>query len=245
MMRYQIAVGVSFIAAMTAHGADAWPQFRGPAGTANSSVKNLPEKWSETENLRWKVNLPGRGVSCPVVADGKVYVTASSGMTDTRLHALCFDAKSGKQLWERQFWATGQTFCHPKTCMACPTPVVHGDTVYCVYGTGDAIALNTAGDVLWVRALNADYPKMTNHVGRSQSPILHRDMLIVPMESQGESYVFGLDLKTGQNRWKIARPLDNNWNTPLVVEHDGQSDLLVAAAQGLSAYDPRTGQQKW
>jgi len=244
MTRYITAFFGTFAVAV-ALAADNWPQFRGPGGTANSSVTGLPEKWSDTENLRWKVALPGRGVSCPVIANGKVYLTASSGMTDTRLHVLCFDAKSGKKLWERQFWATGQTFCHPKTCMACPTPVTDGESVYCVFATGDAVALNSAGDVLWIRALNTDYPKMTNHVGRSQSPILHGDVVIVPMESQGDSFVFGLDTKTGQNRWKLNRTAEVNWTTPLIVEHDGQTDLLIAAMHGLSGHDPRTGQTKW
>ncbi len=75
-----------------------WPQFRGPGGTAVSDETNLPVKWSATENVRWKAELPGRGVSSPVIAAGRVYVTASSGYRQRRLHVLCFDATSGKKL---------------------------------------------------------------------------------------------------------------------------------------------------
>ena len=79
-----------------------WPQFRGPGGAANSDEKGLPTRWSKTENLRWTADLPGKGLSNPVIARGKVYVTACSGYQQDRLHILCFDAASGKQLWHRQ-----------------------------------------------------------------------------------------------------------------------------------------------
>src|SRR5262249_27349876 len=103
-----------------------WPQFRGPAGTAVSHEANLPVKWSAAEGLRWKAELPGRGVSCPVVAGGRVYVTTASGPKNGRLHTLAFDAATGKKLWERQLVATGLTNCHPMTSMAAPTPVADG-----------------------------------------------------------------------------------------------------------------------
>ena len=91
----------------------------------------LPESSGPTDNLKWKAPLPGRGVSCPVIVGNRLFVTASSGLAMTRLHVLGYDADSGERLWERQFWATGQTLCHPKTCMAGPTPVTDGKHVWC------------------------------------------------------------------------------------------------------------------
>src|SRR6266700_7144124 len=102
------------------------PQFRGANGSGVSQEKNVPLQWSAKENIRWKATLPGRGLSNPVIAAGRVYVTACTGFEQKRLHVLCFDAKSGKQMWERQFWATGTTLCHPKTNMAATTPVTDG-----------------------------------------------------------------------------------------------------------------------
>src|SRR5687768_16603170 len=80
------------------------PQFRGVQGSGVSAEKNLPIEWSDKQNLRWKAALPGRGLSNPVIAEGRVYLTACTGFEEKRLHVLCLDVKSGKQLWERQFW---------------------------------------------------------------------------------------------------------------------------------------------
>src|SRR5437879_5799767 len=110
-------VAVCFIAVSPCAAAD-WPEFRGPRGAGFSQEKNLPLRWSATDGLRWKADLPGRGLSSPVVANGRVYVTACSGPDQERLHVLCFDHNTGKKLWERRFQATGTTLCHPKTCMA-------------------------------------------------------------------------------------------------------------------------------
>src|SRR5262249_22507467 len=111
-------------------GAADWTQFRGPNGSGVSDETGLPVRWRQAENVRWKAELPGRGRSCRVIAGGRVFVTACSGPGQERLHVLCFDAATGKKLWERQGWATGNTGCHPKTCMAAPTPVTDGERVY-------------------------------------------------------------------------------------------------------------------
>ena len=79
------------------------------------------------------------------------------------------------------------------------------------FATNDLVCLNAAGDVEWYRSLSGDYPLMTNHVGRAASPVLFEDLLIVPLENQGASYLVGIDAKTGVNRWKVERPLENNW----------------------------------
>src|SRR3954454_23442832 len=99
---------------------DAWPQFRGPDGAAVSKDVGLPQAFGPDENLRWKAELPGRGLSCPAIAGERVFLTANSGMDQNRLHVLALSTRDGRKLWERQFWTTGQTLCHPKTCMACP-----------------------------------------------------------------------------------------------------------------------------
>ena len=99
------AFGISTASAKAAD----WTGFRGPNGQAVSDDRGLPTKWSTTEGLRWKADLPGRGLSNPVIANGKVIVTACSGFKQRRLHVLCFEEKSGAKLWERQFTATGGT----------------------------------------------------------------------------------------------------------------------------------------
>lgn len=222
-----------------------WPQFRGPGGTAVSDEKGLPEKWSAKENLRWKVELPGRGVSNPVVAGGRVYVTACTGYREDRLHVLSFDAASGKKLWERQFWATGHTQCHPKTCMAGPTPVTDGQHVYALFATGDLFCLDKNGDLVWYRALVPDYPTIGNNVGMAASPILYKDVLLLPMENVGESFAAGLDKRTGRNLWRAERARDINWVTPLLIPGGKGTEVLFQSKSALTAYEPESGKKLW
>src|SRR5262245_13588662 len=147
-----------------------WPQFRGPGGSGVSADVNLPARWSATENIRWKADLPGRGVSCPVVASGRVYVTACTAYRERRLDVLCFEASAGKKLWDRELAATGSTTCHAKTSIAGPTPVTDGERVYALFATGDLACLDKNGDLIWYRSLAGDYPHITNQVGMAASP---------------------------------------------------------------------------
>jgi outer membrane protein assembly factor BamB len=222
-----------------------WPQFRGPGGAGVSDESGLPARWGPAENVRWKAELPGRGASAPAVAGGRVFVTACTGPRQQRLHVLCFDGATGKRLWERQFQATGTTFCHPKASMAVPTPAADGEAVYALFGTGDLAALSRDGDLLWYRALARDYPRIANQIGVAASPVLWRDVLLVPMETVSESFAAGIDKHNGRNRWKVARPRDVNWVTPLVVENRGRAEALFLSANALAAYDPRTGKELW
>ncbi len=240
--------GLGVLAALLLAGsisAGDWPQFRGPEGRGISDEKGLPVRWGPTENIRWKVDLPGRGLSSPVVTCGKVYVTACSGRLQDRLHVLCFDATTGKKLWERQLWATGNTMCNPKTCMAAPTPVTDGERVYALFATGDLACFDATGDLLWYRALARDYPQITNQVGMAASPILWDDVLILPMDNVVDSFAAGLDKFTGRNRWRVERPRDITWPTPLLFRQENRTAVLFQSAQDLSAYDPATGQKLW
>jgi outer membrane protein assembly factor BamB len=237
-----VLLGVGSLPA--ARGGD-WPQFRGPGGRGVGDETGLPLHWSDTDGLRWKADLPGRGVSNPVIAGGQVYVTASSGYRQDRLHVLCLDARTGRRLWERQFWATGSTTSNAKTCMAGPTPVTDGERVYALFATGDLFCLDADGNLLWYRALVQDYPLVTNQVGMAASPVLYRDVLIVPLENVGDSFVAGLDRRTGRNLWKHARARDINWCSPLLVEAGGGAEVLFQSRRELTACDPETGAERW
>ncbi len=241
-----LAAEVAFCLLASAGAAD-WPQFRGRGGAGVSEESGLPATWDGPAgvNVRWKGELPGRGVSSPTVAGGRVYVTACSGVRQERLHVLCFEAATGKRLWHRQFQATGNTFSHPKTCMAAATPASDGERVYALFATGDLAALDANGNLLWYRALARDYPQIANQVGLAASPVLYKDVLLVPMETAGESFAAGLDTRTGRNRWKVARPRDLNWVTPLLTDHHGRAEALFLSSNELTAYDPLTGRECW
>jgi len=225
-----------------------WPQFRGPGGTAVSDDKDVPTTWDMKTgaNVRWQVDLPARGVSCPVVAKGKVFLTSCSGYRQDRLHVVCYDAATGKKLWERQFTATGSTNSHPKTSMAGSTPVTDGERIFALFGTGDVAALDADGTLLWYRSLVRDYPTITNQVGMAASPVLSGDVLLIPMENAGDqSFALALDARTGKNIWKADRIRDINWVTPLVRKHSGGTEVLFQSKNELTAYDVKTGEKRW
>lgn len=241
----RIAFSFAFLAASVAPAAD-WSQFRGPGASGVADEKGLPAAFTDKEGIRWKAPLPARGVSSPVVVGDKVFVTCSGGVNDDRLHVLAFDAKTGKELWHREYTATGLTTAHPKTCMAAPTPVADANAVYALFATGDLVALDHAGSQLWYRSIVGDYPTVSNQVGMASSPVLHGGKLIVPMENTGESFIAALDVKTGKNAWKTARPKGQNWTTPTVRKvNDKETEVLFQGAKGLVAYDLDSGSEKW
>ena len=225
--------------------ADDVPQFRGPGGLGISKETNLPVKWSATEGLRWKAELPGRGLSNPVIANGRVYVTATAAYQQKRQVVLCLDVKTGKKLWERQVWGTGTTQCHPKTNMAAPTPVTDGENVYALFATGDLACYDKDGDLVWYRSLVGDYPTIGNNVGMASSPTIWNDLLLVAMENIGDSFVAGIDKNTGENRWRIARPRGINWVSPVVMQNGADAEVVLQGSDGLIAYDAATGKKKW
>ena len=221
------------------------PQFRGPGGSGVSDEKDLPVEWSEQNNIRWKADLPGRGLSNPVIAGGRVYVTACSGFEQKRLHVLCFDVKTGKQLWERQVWATGSTLCNGMTNMAAPTPVTDGKRVYALFATADLVCLDKDGDLVWYRSLVGDYPTIGNNVGMAASPTIHKGTLILAMENVGESFAAGIDVNTGANRWRVKRERGIVWTTPLVFDNEGRPEVLLQSPGEIASHDPSTGKLLW
>ncbi|MCS7045473.1 MAG: PQQ-binding-like beta-propeller repeat protein [Gemmataceae bacterium] len=241
-----LSLTVALVLAVALRGAaDDSMQFRGPRGLGVSTEKDLPVEWSDTVGLRWKAALPGRGLSNPVIAQGRVYVTACSGFEQRRLHVLCFDVKTGKLLWDRQFAATGTTVCHPKTNMAAPSPLTDGRSVVALFATGDLVCLDRDGDLVWYRSLVGDYPTVGNNVGMASSPVLVGKTVVVCLENVGESFVAGIDLATGENRWRHERPRGINWVTPVLFDRDGRTQVVVQGPRDLTAFDPVSGKRLW
>jgi outer membrane protein assembly factor BamB len=227
-------------------GAD-WLQFRGSQNNPVAADAKLPVTFSATDNVAWKVPVPGDGVSGPIVVGGKVLVTASSGpVVQDRLHVLCYDATSGKELWHRQVWATGRPFHHPDSANAAPTPASDGERIFAFFSSNDLACFDLDGNLLWYRGLGHDYPQAGNDVGMSSSPLVVDGTVVVQIESQGDSFAAGLDAVTGETRWRIDRPHAPNWVSPAVLrDAQSHSAVLLQAAGGITAHDPRSGEQLW
>ena len=224
-----------------------WRQFRGNDANGVAEGAAPPITFSDTENIAWKIDLPGRGLSSPIVVGDKVFVSASSGPRQDRLHVICFSTKEGTELWHRQFWATGRTACHPKTCVAAPTPCSDGKRVFAVYSTNDAVCLDLDGNLQWVRALTLDSPNASNSLGMSSSPVVVDDTLVVMVECDAESFTTGINVEDGLSRWKLDRPRKANWTSPGIMRgKDGTGDhVLVQSSAGVVAVEPQTGKIAW
>jgi len=226
-------------------GAD-WRQFRGTDNTS-AAESDLPESVGERENVRWKVELPGRGPAGPIVVGDRVIVAGSSGHNQDRLHVNCYDAGSGKQLWHRQFWATGSTLTHPFVANAGPTPASDGRRVFALFSSNDLICLDLDGNLEWLRGLTVDFPNARNDVGLSSSPVAAGKSVIVQIENQSDSFAAGIDAVTGETRWRIERNRGPNWASPAVARGAGPDNdvVLLQSPNQLTAHDADSGRQLW
>ena len=247
-MRRLAASFLSLGLAIALSGAD-WPQFRGADSSGVSPDRNVPT--SISDNIAWSAELPGRGLSGPIVVGERVFLTASSGYQQDRLHILCFEAGTGKKVWERQFWATGRTLCHPKMCNATPTPASDGKRVFAFFSSNDVVCVDSEGNLQWMRGMTQDYPNASNSLGMASSPVVAGETLIVPVENLSESFTAGLDVVTGVNRWKIERPQIDNWTSPTVLpaknpaRSEDDSLVVLQSARGLLALRPYSGYEVW
>lgn len=230
---------------VAASGAD-WLQFRGPQGAGVSVDANLPSKLDAARNIAWKIELPGRGHSSPIIVGDRVFVTAASGPKGKRLHVICFDANSGAKNWERQFWATGRTTTHEKISNAAPTPASDGQRIYALFSSNDLFCLDLDGNLIWLRGLMRDYPNASNGLGLSSSPVVADGVFVAQIETDSDAFAIGVDALTGINRWKIARPRRANWTSPLMLAaDDGKLQLALQSSAGVQMIDVATGKEIW
>lgn len=227
-------------------GAD-WRQFRGTDCSSVAVDADVPVEWTESDSLAWSVDLEGRGASGPIVIGDRVVITSNSGYRQDRLHVLCFDTATGNKLWERQFWATGATVCHPKTCMAASTPASDGDRIFAFYSTNDLACLDLDGNLQWFRGLTYDHPNARNSIGMASSPIVVGDTVVVQVEADAESFATGIDVENGLPRWRIERPKKANWASPALWTGETPADnlVLLQSSAGLAGVRPRTGEIAW
>ena len=271
--------------------ADNWPQWRGPEGTGVSQEEDLPIVWHENRGIVWKTPLPAWGTSTPAVWGDAIFVTSHTDKNELLL--LRLNKKSGEIVWTKSVGsgeaprkddsAKGpsrdkQKF-HQLHNLASPSPVTDGKTVVAHFGNGDLAAYDFEGKQLWKRNLQEDYGGYTIWWGHANSPVLYRDLVIsVCMQDSladlrdkpVESYVVAHELRSGRERWKLARTTTakaeecDAYTTPLLVGRDsvaagaprsgdlqtsaprsGDLQLVIMGGNQLDAYDPATGKQLW
>ncbi len=247
-MTFSMSVRIVLLLLITLHARFAysqdWPQFRGPAGQGHASEAALPVEWSETENLMWKIPVPGQGWSSPVVADGRIWLTtAIVDQEVASLRAIAFDVETGMEIVNSEvFHMTGAVLLNLKNSHASPTPVVEGDRVYVHFGAEGTAALTTSGEVVWTTA----FPYVSQH-GNGGSPILYGDLLIINCDGYDQSFVVAVDKNTGDVRWKTMRqePFSQAYSTPLVIRVGERDQIVSVGAFQAVAYDPESGEEIW
>ncbi len=224
--------------------AQEWPQFRGPDGQGHASERGLPTEWSETQNIVWKVPVPGRGWSSPVAAAGRVWLTTATTIgRESSLRLLSFDAASGRQTLDVEvFRLKNLTLLNAKNSHASPTPIVEGDRVYVHFGAQGTAAVSTTGEILWKVRLQYD----SQH-GNGGSPVLYGDLLILNCDGFDEAFVVALDTQTGKTRWRTLRPQpwSQAYSTPLVIRVDNRDLVVSVGAFHAAALDPQNGKEVW
>src|SRR5688572_30652370 len=243
-----------------------WPEFRGPTGDGHVSAKTqkvgLPLHWSETNNIKWKTEIPCKGISTPVIMDGRVWLTTAT-VDGHDFFAICVDAESGKVRFnEKLFHSENPESLGNGASMnsyATPSAVIEPGRVYVHFGSfGTACLDSSLGKVIWKRD---DLP-CRHYRGPASSPVLFENLLILTMDGVDLQYHVALDKKTGKTVWKTDRSVA--WNdehvpgqmakdgdlrkahsTPLIVTAAGKPQMLSAGAKAAYGYDPRTGRELW
>lgn len=239
-------IGAVSYAPFAARGSD-WPRWRGPNADSVADGKDLPTRWSQTENVRWSVTLPGWGTSSPVVYKDRLFVTSQVEKDGKKsLLTLCFDRETGKELWRHDFGLGINQRAHEKSNLAVNTPSVTEDAVYVAFGNSDVARYSHDGKLVWVTRYMELFgdPKMA--WGYGESPLVLEDSVLVPWDHhKGPCYVIGLDKATGKVLWKRDRPIGTNHATSLLVRHHGQTDILVSGKNKLTAFDAKTHDELW
>ena len=236
-----------------------WTRFRGPNGSGISEEKTpTPTTWSEKENLKWKVPMPGAGVSCPIVVGDRVFVTCYSGyglnqeepgdVKELVRHLVCLEKTTGKTLWKKDVPAAAPEDPYsgmgvPQHGYASHTPTSDGKNVYVFFGKSGVLAFDFEGKKLWETSVGQGSD--SRRWGSSSSPVVHEDVLIVPAGAEGRALI-GLDKNTGKELWKLdSEKLGNVWGTPAIAKVGSKTELVIGAPGEIWGLDPKTGKFGW
>ena len=230
--------------------AEEWPQWRGPMLNGTSSEKNLPIRWSTTENVTWKLAMPERSGSTPIVWGDYVFLNVGEG---SNLSLWAVDRTSGALRWKRPLSAGNRRMM--KQQMSSPSPVTDGRSVWVMTGTGVLKAFDFSGKELWGRDIQADYGRFGLQWGYASSPLLFEDSLYVQvlhgMHTDDPSYLLRIDKATGKTVWRVLRMTrarfesPDAYTTPALLKHGNSTEIVITGGDVVTGHDPATGQELW
>ncbi len=223
-----------------------WPQWRGPHDNGAAAVAGLPTTW-DASRPAWKVALPGKGCSTPIVWNNCIYVTAPVGGRDA---LLALDA-DGKQLWQTTVGAGESAGKHRNGSGSNPSPVTDGKNLFVSFKSGQVAALDFDGKIVWQINLVDKFGPVRLFWDHGTSPVLTEKHVVIARMHEGESWLAAFDKITGELQWKtprnyeVPREIDNGYTTPLVIRHENREALLTWGSQHLTLHDAADGKLVW
>ena len=249
-----------------------WPSFRGEFAAGVADDQNLPVTWDGEKGtaVKWKVRIPGLAHSSPVIWDSRVFATtaissrggdkfkpglygegdASEDRSSHEWKVYCVDSRSGKVVWERTaYQGVPIDKRHIKASYANSTPATDGQYVVAFFGSQGLYAWDVAGRPLWKKDLGrldmGAYDVPSYEWGPASSPIIYKGLVIVQCDTQGESFITAVNIRTGETVWKTKRDEIPSWGTPTIYQGKGGTELITNGSNFIRGYDPDTGQELW
>ena len=251
MPRRTALILVVLVSATTVLSAN-WPAWRGPNGDGVSTEKNLPIKWSPTENIAWKLALPQWSGATPVIWGDMIFLNVAEADGDA-LSLWAVNRAKGEVLWKKPL-STGNNK-QRKQNMSSPSPVTDGTTVWVMTGTGFLKAFDFKGTELWMRDIQKDYGRFGLNWGYANSPLLLEGDLIVPvlhgMKTDDPSYILRIDGKTGKTEWRVERPTKairespDAYITPALARVGNAHEIIINGGDVVTGHDPASGKELW
>ncbi len=256
-MRKSIVLTLALASSIVTLHADNWPQWRGPQRNGLSAERNLPVKWSETDGVAWKLQMPALSGSTPIVWGDRIFLNVADALPDTgqkpSLHLWCVDRATGTILWQRDLG--GGNHMQRKQNQSTPSPVTDGTNVWVMTGTGILKGFDFAGRELWARDIQKDYGRFGLNWGYGSSPLLHGDSLYVQvlhgMRTDDPSYLLRIDKATGKTLFRVERPTTarmespDSYTTPALLQYNNVTEIVLTGGDVVTGHDPATGKELW
>ncbi|OFV93554.1 MAG: hypothetical protein A3G76_08610 [Acidobacteria bacterium RIFCSPLOWO2_12_FULL_65_11] len=250
MLKHLALIAVVLIGLVAVPAAENWPQWRGPSLNGASAEKNLPVRWSTTQNITWKLALPAWSGSTPIIWGDRIFLNVAEG---NDLYLWCVDRNRGAPIW-KQLLGSGN-LQRQKHNMSSPSPVTDGVNVWVMTGTGILKAFDVDGKAIWTRDLQRDYGRFGMQYGYGASPLLFEDSLYVPVLqgffTDDPSYVLRISKASGRTIWRVERPTQarrespDAYTTPALLRYGNNTEIVVTGGDVVTGHDPSTGKELW
>ena len=246
-----------------------WHHWRGPHATGAAVDADPPTTWSETENIRWKVEIPGMGHAAPIIWEDKIFIQTALKIEPSekeqeadddnpfggffggrdngpayKFDLLALNRSDGEILWQKTLKElVPHEGTHQDASYASNSPVTDGEHVYAYFGSRGLYCVDMMGNVIWEKDIGIMYKR--NTFGEGSCPVLYENTLVILQDHEGDSFITALDKRTGDVLWKMDRDERTTWSSPIVVEYDGKAQVITTGTNRVRSYDLETGELLW